>query len=63
LVVSKNLTIFAERLQEGCPSFVSAVLDDIKKTITDCQLDGVENISYLQAIKRVIGMTDKPLAN
>ena len=24
---------------------------------------GVENINYLQAIKRVIGMSDKPLAN
>jgi hypothetical protein len=36
---------------------------DIKKTIADCQLEGVENINYLQAIKRVIGMSDKPLAN
>ncbi len=26
-------------------------------------LEGVENINYLQAIKRVIGMSDKPLAN
>ena len=26
-------------------------------------LEGVENINYLQAIKRVIGMIDKPLAN
>ncbi|MCL2415111.1 MAG: hypothetical protein FWC94_07735 [Bacteroidales bacterium] len=41
----------------------STELEDIKKTITDCQLEGVENINYLQAIKRVIGMTDKPLAN
>ena len=41
----------------------STELDDIKKTITDCQLEGVENINYLQAIKRVIGMTDRPLAN
>jgi hypothetical protein len=41
----------------------STELDDIKKTITDCGLEGVENINYLQAIKRVIGMTDKPLAN
>jgi hypothetical protein len=41
----------------------STELDDIKKTITDCQLDGVENINYLQAIKRVIGMSDKNLAN
>jgi len=41
----------------------STELDDIKKTITDCGLEGVENINYLQAIKRVIGMIDKPLAN
>ena len=41
----------------------STELEDIKKTITDCQLEGVENINYLQAIKRVIGMSDKPLAN
>ncbi len=26
-------------------------------------LDDVENINYLQAIKRVIGWIDKPLAN
>ncbi|MCL2417519.1 MAG: hypothetical protein FWD02_06270 [Bacteroidales bacterium] len=41
----------------------STELEDIKKTIADCQLEGVENINYLQAIKRVIGMIDKPLAN
>jgi hypothetical protein len=41
----------------------STELDDIKKTIIDCHLEGIENINYLQAIKRVIGMTDKPLAN
>ena len=36
---------------------------DIKKTIKDVGLEGVENINYLQAIKRVIGMINKPLAN
>jgi len=41
----------------------STEIEDIKKTIADCGLEGVENINYLQAIKRVIGMTDKPLAN
>jgi hypothetical protein len=41
----------------------STKLDDIKKTIIDVGLDGVENINYLQTIKRVIGWTDKPLAN
>ena len=32
-------------------------------TIADLGLEGVENINYLQAIKRVIGMIKKPLAN
>ncbi|MDP2235615.1 MAG: hypothetical protein Q8J88_04185 [Bacteroidales bacterium] len=41
----------------------STEVDDILKTIKDVRLEGVENINYLQAIKRVIGMTDKPLAN
>jgi hypothetical protein len=41
----------------------STEVEDIKKTITDLQLDGVENINYLQAIKRVTGMIDKSLSN
>ena len=41
----------------------STEIEDIKKTIADCKLEGVENINYLQAIKRVIGMSKKPLAN
>lgn len=41
----------------------STEIENIKKTISDLQLDGVENINYLQAIKRVIGMINKPLAN
>lgn len=41
----------------------STEIEDIKKTLADCGLEGVENINYLQAIKRVIGMSDKPLAN
>ena len=41
----------------------STELEDIKKTIADCGLEGIENINYLQAIKRVIGMINKPLAN
>ena len=41
----------------------STEIEDIKKTIKDVGLEGVENINYLQAIKRVIGMSDKPLAN
>lgn len=41
----------------------STEIEDIKKTISDVGLEGVENINYLQAIKRIIGMIDKPLAN
>ena len=41
----------------------STEIEDIKKTIADVGLEGVENINYLQAIKRVIGMIDRPLAN
>ena len=41
----------------------STEIEDIKKTIKDLELEGVENINYLQAIKRVIGWIDKPLAN
>jgi len=41
----------------------STEVEDIKKTIVDTGLEGVENINYLQAIKRVIGFSDKVLAN
>jgi len=41
----------------------STELEDIKKTMIAIGLDDVENINYLQAIKRVIGWIDKPLAN
>ena len=41
----------------------STELEDIKKTVADVGLEGVENINYLQAIKRVIGFSNKPLAN
>jgi hypothetical protein len=41
----------------------STEVEDILKTIKDLKLENVENINYLQAIKRVIGMIDKPLAN
>lgn len=40
----------------------STELDDIKKTISDCQLEAYENINYLQVIKRIIGWINKPLA-
>lgn len=41
----------------------STEIEDIKKTINDVGLEGVENINYLEAIKRIIGFTNKPLAN
>lgn len=41
----------------------STEVEDIQKTIQEVGIEGVENINYLQAIKRVIGMINKPLAN
>ena len=41
----------------------STEIDDILKTMDDVGLVGVENINYLQCIKRVIGWIDKDLAN
>jgi hypothetical protein len=41
----------------------STETEDIRKTIADIGAEGLENINYLQAIKRVIGMIGKPLAN
>ena len=41
----------------------STEIEDIKKTMKECKLEGFENLNYLQAIKRVIGMINKPLAN
>lgn len=41
----------------------STEVDDIRKTIEAVGLSGVENINYLQAIKRITGIINKPLAN
>jgi len=41
----------------------STEVADIAKTIKEVGLEGVENINYLQMIKRVIGWINKPLAN
>lgn len=41
----------------------STEIEDIKKTVKEVGLEGVENINYLQAIKRVVGMINKPFAN
>jgi hypothetical protein len=37
--------------------------DRLRQTLRDVGLEGVENINYVQAIKRVVGMIRKPLAN
>lgn len=39
----------------------STEIEDIKKTITDIGMTGKENINYLRAIKRVIGMEGDPI--
>ena len=61
----KKYGAYAETYEDGTPNGVvkEYVFDDIKKTLADVGLEGVENINYLQAIKRVIGMSRKPLAN
>jgi hypothetical protein len=41
----------------------STEVEDILKTMEHVQLTGTENINYLQAIKRIIGWINKPLAN
>lgn len=41
----------------------STEVEDIKKTMADVGMEDFENLNYLQAIKRVIGMINKPLAN
>lgn len=41
----------------------STEIKDIIKTLDDVKLNNVENINYLEAIKRVIGMINKPLVN
>lgn len=41
----------------------STEIADLKRTIADTGMTGLENINYLQGIKRVIGMIARPLAN
>ena len=41
----------------------SSDIEAVKDTIADLGLTGKDNMNYLQGIKRVIGMVDKPLAN
>ena len=41
----------------------STEAEDVLKTVRDLELEEMENINYLQAIKRVTGLIDKPLMN
>ena len=41
----------------------STEIEDVLKTMADLNVSDVENINYLQAIKRVIGLIPRPLAN
>lgn len=41
----------------------STDIKNVLKTLNDVKLNHFENINYLQGIKRVIGMTNKPLVN
>ena len=50
---TRLVTISSESIDTGA----------VKKTIIDTGLESVENINYLQAIKRITGIINKPLAN
>ncbi len=41
----------------------STEIENILKTLEDVKLNNFENINYIQVIKRIIGMINKPLAN
>jgi hypothetical protein len=66
-MVNNTICEFGEVLINGAKVYTlnseSTEIEDIKKTMKDVGLTEFENINYLQAIKRVIGMIDKPLAN
>jgi hypothetical protein len=66
-MVNNTICEYGEVLINGARVYTinseSTEVEDIKKTVRDIGLEGVENINYLQAIKRVIGMINKPLAN
>jgi hypothetical protein len=66
-MVNNTICEYGEVLINGARVYTinseSTEVEDIKKTVREIGLEGVENINYLQAIKRVIGMINKPLAN
>ena len=66
-MVNDTICEFADVLINGAHvvsiNSESTEIEDIKKTMKDLRVEDVENINYLQAIKRVIGWINKPLAN
>ena len=66
-MVNKTICEFAKVTINGIQvesiNSESTEIADVKKTLKECGLESVENINYIQAIKRVIGMIDNPLAN
>jgi hypothetical protein len=66
-MVNNTICEYGEVLINGARVYTinseSTEVEDIKRTVREIGLEGVENINYLQAIKRVIGMINKPLAN
>ena len=66
-MVNGTICEFAKVLINGAMIYSinseSTEIDDIKTTLEDVEINQFENINYLQAIKRIIGMIDKPLAN
>jgi len=66
-MVNDTICEFADVLINGAHvvsiNSESTEIEDIKKTMKDLKVEDVENINYLQAIKRIIGWINKPLAN
>lgn len=66
-MVNNTICEFAEVLINGAKicsvNSESTEIGDILKTMKDTGMDKFENLNYLQAIKRIIGWINKPLAN
>ncbi|NOX17611.1 MAG: hypothetical protein GXO87_04930 [Chlorobi bacterium] len=66
-MVNDTICEFAEVLINGAKVYSinseSTEIEDILKTMEQTGMNQYENINYLQAIKRIIGWIDKPLAN
>lgn len=66
-MVNKTICEVAQVLINGAKvvtlSSESTEPEDVLKTVRDLGLEEMENINYLQAIKRVTGLIDKPLMN